>query len=255
MVPYDATGRCVEGSLVETRIDEIADNIYRISTFAPVGPGLAFNQFLIDCEEPLLFHTGFRHMFADISAAVRTVIPLEKLRWIGFSHLEADECGAMNHFLAAAPDAQIVHGEIGTLTSLSDLADRPPRTLQDGDVLPIGSERRVRLFATPHVPHGWDAVMLYEEATRTLFASDLFTAFGNGPVLTDGDIVAPAIAAENAFPSAAITPLGAPTLRRLGGLGARTMALMHAPAYHGDVANACEALALDYEARLASAIR
>jgi flavorubredoxin len=238
---------------VGTRIDEIADRIYRISTFVPVGPGLAFNQFLIDGEEPLLFHTGFRHMFSEISAAVRTVIPLEKLRWIGFSHLEADECGAMNHFLAAAPEAQVVHGQIGTLISIGDLADRPPRTLQDGEVLPIGSQRRVRLIATPHVPHSWDAVMLYEEATRTLFASDLFTTFGEGPVSTDGDIVAPAIAAENAFPSAAITPLAAPTLRRLGGLGAQTMALMHAPAYHGDAASACEALARDYEARLASA--
>ncbi len=239
---------------METRIDEIADKIYRISTLLPMGSGLAFNQFLIDCEEPLLFHTGFRHMFSDISAAVRTVIPLEKLRWIGFSHLEADECGAMNQFLAVAPEAQIVHGQIGTLISVSDLADRPPRALDDGEVLAIGGQRRVRLIATPHVPHSWDAVMLYEEATRTLFASDLFTAFGEGPVLTDGDIVAPAIAAENAFPSAAITPLGAPTLRRLGSLGAQTMALMHAPAYHGDVARACEALALDYEARLASAL-
>jgi flavorubredoxin len=233
---------------VEARIDEIADRIYRISTFVPVGPGLAFNQFLIDCEEPLLFHTGFRHMFSDISAAVRTVIPLEKLRWIGFSHVEADECGSMNHFLASAPEAQI-----GTMISISDLADRPPRTLSDGEVLSIGSRRRVRLMATPHVPHSWDAVMLYEETTRTLFASDLFTAFGEGPVFTDGDIIAPAIAAENAFPSAAITPLAAPTLRRLGGLGAQTLALMHAPAYHGDAALACEALALDYEARLASA--
>lgn len=238
---------------METRVDEIADRIYRISTFVPVGPGLAFNQFLIDCEEPLLFHTGFRHMFSDISAAVRTVVPLEKLRWIGFSHVEADECGAMNHFLAAAPEAQVVHGQIGTMISIDDLADRAPRTLADGEVLPIGSLHRVRLIATPHVPHGWDAVMLYEEATRTLFASDLFTAFGEGPVVTGGDIVAPAIAAENAFPSAAITPFAAPTLRRLGALGARTMALMHAPAYHGDVASACEALAGDYETRLASA--
>src|SRR5271156_5515003 len=142
--------RCVgalRGSSVETRIDEIADGVSRISTFVPMGPGLAFNQFLIDCEEPLLFHTGFRHMFSEISAAVRTVIPLEKLRWIGFSHLEADECGAMNHFLAAAPEAQVVHGQIGTLISISDLADRPPRTLHDGEVLPIGSQRRVRLIA------------------------------------------------------------------------------------------------------------
>jgi flavorubredoxin len=237
---------------METRVDEIADRIYRISTYVPMGPGLAFNQFLIDGDEPLLFHTGFRHMFADVSAAVSTVVPVKKLRWIGFSHLEADEAGAMNEFLAAAPQAQVVHGQIGTLISLNDLADRPPRTLADDEVLELGGTRRVRMLATPHVPHSWDAVMLYEESTGTLFASDLFTAFGESPVTTTDDIVGPAIAAENAFPSAAITPLAAPTLRRLAGLNARTMALMHAPAYHGDAAAACEALALDYERRLGS---
>jgi flavorubredoxin len=239
---------------METRVDEIADRIYRISTYVPMGPGLAFNQFLIDGDEPLLFHTGFRHMFSAVSSAVSTIVPVEKLRWIGFSHLEADESGAMNDFLAAAPQAQIVHGQIGTLISLNDLADRPPRALADDEVLALGGTRRVRLLATPHVPHSWDAVMLYEESTGTLFASDLFTAFGEAPVTSKGDIVGPAIAAENAFPAAAITPLAAPTLRRLAGLGARTMALMHAPAYQGDVAAACEALALDYEARLASAV-
>ena len=142
------------------RVDEIADRIYRISTYVSMGPGLAFNQFLIDGDEPLLFHTGFRHMFPAISAAVHTIVPLETLRWIGFSHHEADESGAMNSFLAVAPQAQIVHGEIGTLISLNDLADRPPRALADNEVLSLGGERRVRLLATPHVPHGWDAVML-----------------------------------------------------------------------------------------------
>ena len=236
-----------------TRVDEISDKIYRISTFVPVGPGLAFNQFLIDGDEPLLFHTGFRHMFGDISAAVASVIPLSKLRWIGFSHLEADESGAMNEFLAASPQAQVVHGQIGTMISLDDLADRAPVALADGAVLELGGDRRVRLLATPHVPHSWDAVMLYEESTRTLFASDLFTAFGQCPVTTEDDIVGPAIAAENAFPATALTPLAAPTLRRLGALGAQTMALMHAPAFRGNVATACEHLARDYEARLAAA--
>ena len=237
-----------------TRIDEIADRIYRISTYVSVGPGLVFNQFLIDGDEPLLFHTGFRHMFSEVSAAVSSIVPVEKLRWIGFSHLEADESGAMNDFLAVAPQAQIVHGEIATLISLNDLADRPPRALANNEVLALGDSRRVRLLATPNVPHGWDAVMLYEESTGTLFASDLFTAFGESLVETDGDIVGPAIAAENAFPAVAITPQAAPTLRRLGGLGAQTLALMHAPVYRGDVAAACEALALDYERRLLEAV-
>lgn len=236
--------------MATTRVDEIADRIYRISTLVPVGPGLVFNQFLIDGDEPLLFHTGFRNMFSDISAAVNSIVPVSRLRWIGFSHLEADECGAMNHFLAAAPQAEVISGEIGAMTSLNDLADRPPRVLKDDDVLEIGGDRRLRLLATPHVPHSWDAVMLYEEVTKTLFASDLFGAFGDWPASTDGDIVGPAIAMEDSFPAAAITPLAAPTLRRLGGLGAKTLGLMHAPAYHGDVAAACEALARDYERRL-----
>jgi flavorubredoxin len=243
-----------EPLLMETSVDEIADRIYRISTYVSMGPGLAFNQFLIDGEQPLLFHTGFRHMFPAVSAAVRTIVPLEKLRWIGFSHLEADESGAMNDFLAVAPQAQVVHGEIGTLISLNDLADRSPRALADDEVLSLGGERRVRLLATPHVPHSWDAVMLYEESTATLFASDLFTAYGETPVVTKDDILGPAVAAEKAFPSAAITPLAAPTLRRLARLGARTLALMHAPAFQGDVAAACEGLARDYEARLGSAV-
>ena len=233
-----------------TRVDEIADRVYRISTYTPLGPGLCFNQFLIDGDEPMLFHTGFRHMFADVSAAIATVMPVERLRWISFSHLEADESGAMNAFLAAAPRAQVLHGQIGTMISINDLADREPRTLAHDEVLEIGDGRRIRMLATPHVPHSWDAIMLFEESTRTLFASDLFTRFGESPVSTDDDIVTPAVAAEDAFPAAAITPLAAPTMRRLAGLGATTLALMHAPAYHGDCAAACEALANDYESRL-----
>jgi flavorubredoxin len=237
-----------------TRVDEIADRIYRISTLVPVGPGLVFNQFLIDGDEPVLFHTGFRHMYPDVSAAVSSIVPVSRLRWIGLSHFEADECGAMNEFLAAAPGAEIVHGEIGAMTSLNDLADRAPRVLANDEVLHIGGDRRLRLLATPHVPHSWDAVLVYEESTRTLFASDLFGAFGDWPVTTDQDIVGPALAMEDSFPSAAVTPLAAPTLRRLGGLGATTLALMHGPAFQGDIPAACEALARDYERRLRPAL-
>jgi flavorubredoxin len=235
---------------METRVDEIAERVYRISTYVEMGPGLTFNQFLIDADEPLLFHTGFRHMFPAVSAAVARIVSLERLRWISFSHLEADESGAMNEFLAAAPHAEIVHGQIGSLISLNDLADRAPRILADNEVLELGAGRRVRLLATPHVPHSWDAIMLFEESTRTLFSSDLFTRFGPAPVSTDEDILGPAIAAETAFPSAAITPLAAPTLRRLGDLNAQTLALMHGPAYKGDCTAALEALARDYQHRL-----
>jgi flavorubredoxin len=235
---------------METQVDEIAERIYRISTYVDMGPGLAFNQFLIDAEEPLLFHTGFRHMFPAVSAAVSRIVPLEKLRWISFSHLEGDESGAMNEFLAATPNAEVAHGQIGGLISLNDQADRSPRILADDEVLVLGADRRVRLLATPHVPHSWDAILLFEESTRTLFCSDLFTQFGLGPVLTKEDILEPAIAAEDAFPSAAITPLAAPTMRRLADLDPRTLALMHGPAYNGDCRGALEALAREYERRL-----
>jgi flavorubredoxin len=214
-----------------------------------MGPGLTFNQLLIDADEPLLFHTGFRHMFPAVSAAVARIVPLGRLRWVSFSHLEADESGAMNESLAVAPNAEIVHGQIGGLISLNDMADRAPRILADNEVLELGAGRRVRLLATPHVPHSWDAIMLFEESSRTLFSSDLFTQFGPTPVSTDDDILGPAIAAETAFPSAAITPLAIPTMRRFGDLNARTLALMHGPAYKGDCTAAFDALARDYQHR------
>ena len=236
---------------METRVDEIADRIYRISTYVPTaGPGLAFNQFLVDAEEPLLFHTGFRGLFPAVSAAVARVVAPERLRWISFSHLEADESGAMNEWLAIAPRAEVLHGPVGVMVSLNDLADRPPRMLSDGEVRELGGDRRVRMIQTPHVPHSWDAIMLFEEGTSTLFATDLFTQFGPSAVSTEGDIVGPAIAAENAFPALAVTPQTAPTMLRLAGLGAHTLALMHAPAYQGDSRSALEALAESFAGRL-----
>ena len=143
---------------METDVTEIADGIYRFSTFVPeIGPtGFTFNQFLVDADEPLLFHTGQRGMFPLVSAAIGRVMPVERLRWITFGHLEADECGAMNHFLAAAPDAQVAHGALGCMVSIDDLADRPPRPLGPDEVLDLGG-KRIRNLDTPHVPHGWDA--------------------------------------------------------------------------------------------------
>jgi flavorubredoxin len=235
-----------------TRIDEIAPEIYRISTFIEQA-GLAFDQFLVVADEPLLFHTGLGMLYPGVAEAVRRVMPVERLRWITFGHYEADECGAMNHWLADAPNATVAHGQIAVMLSIMDQAVRPPRVLADGEVLDLGG-KRVRFIATPHVPHGWDAGLLYEETTNTLFAGDLFTAFGDGPATTAGDIVGPAVAMEDAMHATALTPLTAPTIRRLAELNPSTLALMHAPAFTGDGAQALRDLAGVYAARLEAAV-
>jgi flavorubredoxin len=236
---------------MDIHIDEIADRIFRLSAFVPdIGPtGFTFNQFLIDAEEPLLFHTGARHMFGDVSGAVSTILPVESLRWITFGHVESDECGAMNLFLAAAPEAQVAHGGMGCLVSLDDLADRPPRPLADGEVIDLGG-KKVRHIDTPHVPHGWEARVLYEETTGTLLCGDLFTHLGNGPALTHDDIVEPASVAEDVFHATALAPTTGPTLRALADLGPNTLALMHGSSFAGDCADALRRLADDYDARI-----
>lgn len=241
---------------METTVSEIGDRIYRFSTCFPemVPGGFTFNQFVIDADEPLLFHCGMRGLFPSVSQAAARVIPLERLRWIGFGHVEADECGAMNQWLAAAPKAQVVHGEVGCNVSLNDLADRPPRMLGDKELLNLGG-RRVRLLATPHVPHAWEAILLFEETTRTLFCGDLFTHAGNGPALTDGDILQPALAAERMFKATALTPATAPTIRGLAELQPRTLAVMHGSSYRGDGSAALRALADGYDALFVAAQR
>jgi flavorubredoxin len=153
---------------METRIDEIGDRIYRLSTYVPdIEPpvGFTFNQFLILSDEPLLFHAGFRRMFPMVSEAVSRLMPVEALRWITFGHYEADECGAMNEWLAVAPNAQVAHGMTGCSVSLNDMADRVPRGLANGEVIDIGG-KRIRYADTPHVPHGWDAGVIYEDQRR-----------------------------------------------------------------------------------------
>jgi flavorubredoxin len=235
---------------MDTTSTEIADGIHRISTFDP-GPGIPFNQYLVVADEPLLFHTGLRHMFPSVAAAVGRIIPVDTLRWISFGHVEADECGSMNHWLEAAPEAQVAHGMTAVMVSLNDLADRPPRALADGEVMDLG-DKRVRWIDTPHVPHGWEAGLMYEEATSTLLAGDLFTAAGDGPAITDADIVEPAIAAEEIFHATALTPMTGPTIRRLAELDASTLALMHGPAFTGNGAEALQALASYYESTVGS---
>jgi len=234
---------------METRVDEIADGIFRFSTLVPdIAPpaGFTFNQFVITGDEPLLFHTGPRAMFPLVSEAVGTILPIERLRWITFGHVESDECGSMNQWLAAAPRAEVAHGMTGCMVSLNDLADRPPRPLADGEILDLG-DKRVRHLDTPHVPHAWEARVLYEETTGTLLCGDLFTHLGNGPALTTDDIVEPAMQAEAMFRSTSLAPDTADVMRRLGDLAPNTLALMHGSSFSGDGAKALNNLAAAYE--------
>jgi flavorubredoxin len=239
---------------METDVTEIADRIYRMSTFVPeIGPtGFTFNQFLIDADEPTLFHTGPRSMFPSVSEAITSVMPLERLRWIMFGHLESDECGAMNLFLEGAPSAQIAHTAIGCMVSIDDLADRPPAPLAPDEVVDLGG-RRIRNIDTPHVPHGWDAHVIYEETTGTLFCGDLLTQVGKGPAVTASDLVGAAIEAEDLFGASCLTPRTAPTIRQLAELSPTTLAIMHGSSYDGKAGDALLALADEYEKRLALA--
>jgi flavorubredoxin len=234
-----------------TRTDEIADRIFRFSTCVPEAApgGFTFNQFLVLADEPLLFHCGPRRMFPLVSAALGKVMPIDKLRWITFGHLEADECGSMNEWLAAAPQAEVAHGMMGCLVSFDDLCARPPRKLADGEVIDLGG-KRVRHIDTPHVPHNWEARVLYEETTGTLFCGDLFTHTGDGPALTTGDLVGPAMAAEDLFRATGVSPLTAPTIRRLAGLEPRTLALMHGSSSATACGTALRQLADAYDERL-----
>ena len=189
-------------------IDEIADGIYRISTFVPdVTPdGFTFNQFLVVADEPLLFHTGPRGMFPLVAEAVAKVIPVESLRWISFGHVESDECGSMNMWLTAAPNSQVAYGALGCDVSLNDMCDRPPRALAEGEVIDLGG-KRVRQISTPHVPHGWEAQVLFEETTGTLLLRRPASArSAAGPALTTDDVVEPALAAERMFHATCLTP-------------------------------------------------
>ena len=236
------------------RIDEIEQGIYRFSVFVPeIAPpeGFAFNSFLILGDEPLLFHAGRRDMFPLFAEAVRSVMPIERLRWISFGHVEADECGAMNLWLAAAPEAQIVHGEIACDVSLNDLADRLPRRVADGDLI-VDGDRRIRFLATPHVPHGWEAGVIHEEQSGVLFCGDLFGQLGDEG-MTDADIVPAAIHAEALFHATSLGPATAPTIRRLAELRPTTLALMHGPTFKGDGGDALHRLADHYAAELAAA--
>jgi flavorubredoxin len=237
---------------METKVAEIGEGIFRLSTWVPGigGPaGFTFCQFLIAGDEPMLFHTGQRPLFPAVSAAAAEVMDLKRLRWIGYSHAEGDECGALNEWLAAAPNATAVHSGLGCALWLNDMADRKPRALGSEEKLELGG-RSVRFIPTAHVPHNIDAGLLFEEATGTLFCSDLFAHGGDAPALTGGDILGPALEMERLYPFIPATPDTAPTLRRLAALQPRTLAVMHGASFEGDCVGLLESLAADYDRRL-----
>ena len=222
-----------------TRIDEIADGIFRISVplppeAIPVPGGFTFNQFLIVDDEPLLFHTGPRGMFPLVRGAVEHVLSADKLRWVAFSHYEADECGAANAWLAVAPQAQPLCSRTAAMVQ-GDSFDRPCVAMADGEERSLG-RHTVRWFDAPHVPHGWDCGFLAESTTRTLFCGDLFTQPGaTVPVTTDGDILGPSEAMRGGMPGYfSGTPETGPALARLAAFEPRTLACMHGSSYQGN---------------------
>ena len=229
-----------------TNVHEVTEGIYRISTPIPpsVAPGgFSYNQYLIVDDEPLLFHTGLRKMFPLVREAVATVIPVERLRYLAFSHVEADECGSLNEWLAVAPEALPVCGRIAAMTSISDLADRPPRVLKDEGTLSLG-KHVVQWFDTPHMPHAWESGVLMESHTRTLLCSDLFAQSGADlPPLTESDILGPSEVTRKAMDYYSHTTNTGEMLERLASLEPATLACMHGSAWHGNGAELLRALA------------
>jgi len=234
---------------LQTTVDEIADGIFRLSTWVPgiTEHGFTFNQFLLTGEQPFLFHCGMRQLYPLVSAAIGKVIPLQRLRWISFAHLEADECGAMNLLLADAPHAQVIHGPLACMLSLNDMCDRPPVVAPDSEAHDIGGHR-LRFIPTPHVPHNWESGLWFDETTSTLLAGDLLTHVGRCPPLTETDCVAPALEAESLFHATGLTTNLAPTLDRLAQLQPTTLALMHGASFAGDGAAQLRGLSDGYAA-------
>jgi flavorubredoxin len=219
-----------------TNVAEIGDGLYRINTPVEVAGGLgafSFNQYLLLDEEPLLFHTGPRRMFPLVREAVASVTPVERLRWIAFSHVEADECGSLNDWLAAAPRSAPVCGKIAALVSIGDMADRAPKGLADGESVSIG-KRSVRWLDAPHVPHAWECGFLFEETARTLFCGDLFTQGGKGQKpIVESDIVGPSEKMRQGMDYFSHAPNARAVLERLAALEPATLACMHGSAWRG----------------------
>lgn len=233
-----------------TRIDAVGAELYRISTAIPpqvVPGGFTFNQYLLVDEAPLLVHTGPRGLFTGVRAAIETVLPMDRLRYVGFCHFEADECGALNDVLDAAPDAVALCSQVGAMTSIDDLARRPPRALGDGETLVLG-KRVIRWIDAPHVPHGWDNGFLFEQTQGTLFCGDLFTQGGNErPPLAD-DILETSEAMRSGMDYFAHGTNTRPVLERLAAMGPQLLACMHGSAWAGDGAALLRRLADAVEA-------
>jgi len=219
-----------------TNVNELADGIYRISTpvrFEGAG-GFTFNQYLIADDEPLLFHTGPRKLFPVVRDAVASILPVVDLRYIAFSHVEADECGSLNEWLAAAPQSVPLCGAVAAMVSIDDLADRAPRALADGELLSLG-RHAVRWFDTPHLPHGWDCGFLTEEHTATLLCGDLFTQGGADlPAVTEADILGPSEAFRRRMDYFSHTKNAGSMLEKLASTNPTTLACMHGSAWRGD---------------------
>jgi len=233
-----------------TNVQEVADGIFRINTPVEIpGAGrFSFNQYLIADDEPLLFHTGLRKMFPLVRQAVASVLPVEKLRYVTCSHVEADECGSLNDWLAAAPPAVPLCGAVAAMVSVADLADRPPRALADGEVLRLGSHS-VRWFDTPHLPHAWECGLLMEQRTATLLCGDLFTRGGPGrPGVTDADILEPSEAFRRKMDYFSHTTNARAMLTRLAAASPAVLACMHGSAWRGDAPKLLLALADALEA-------
>lgn len=233
-----------------TNVCEVADCVYRINTPVeiPGAGGFSFNQYLVLDDEPLLFLGGLRGMFPLMCEAVASVMPVEDLRYITASHVEADEAGALNQWLAAAPQSVPVCGRVAAMVSLGDMADRPPRALADGEVLPLGS-KSVRWFDAPHLPHAWDCGYMVEESTATLFCGDLFTQGGSKlPAVTESDILGPSEAFRQSMDYFSYTKNARAMLDRLAATNPKTLACMHGSAWRGDGAGLLRALADALEA-------
>lgn len=221
-----------------TTLDEIAPRIFRISTpVAPspvLPPGFSYNQFLIAADEPLLFHTGLRGLFPHVLEAVRQVLPPETLRYIGFSHTEADECGALDEWLAVAPHAVPLTGQIGAIVFTTDASDRVPKAMAHGERLSLG-DQTVTWFDAPHTPHGWDCGFLGELSTRTLFCGDLFTQFGDkNPAVTESEILSLSELGRKQMDYFSHSPDTRVHLERLAAFEPRLLAAMHGSSFRGD---------------------
>lgn len=234
----------VTNSQSGTNVHEVADGIYRINTPVPgEGGGFSFNQYLIVDDEPLLFHTGPRKMFSLVHEAVATVLPVVRLRYIAFSHVEADECGSLNEWLAAAPQSVPLCGAVAAMVSIGDLADRAPRALADGEQVFLG-KHSVRWFDAPHLPHAWDCGFLTEERTSTLLCGDLFTQGGSDlPPITESDILGPSETFRHQWDYFSHTKNARAMLERLASTNPTTLACMHGSAWRGDGAKLLLALA------------